>query len=146
MTHDLEKLERDVERELARLPALREIQPSPQCVAAVQAAVRAEAARAAAPRRRVVWAIRASIGVAAALLLAIGWSLVSPPAPRVVPQPVASSSEELLDDWAAAIDLSRDRVTMLLDYGWLDNDPDVSSETGFRDLLDSLDESLPLGA
>lgn len=129
MTDVLENLERQVEQEMGLLRALGAPTPRAECLAAVQAAVATEAARL--RRRRGLWrAFRGPLGAAAALLLAFGWVSSRSAAQRTDP-------ESWLQDWGAALDASRSRLSHAVEEGWTRGGPNGELEDLFR----SLDET-----
>lgn len=99
MQKDLNKLEQNVESELQILRALPTARPSPAAVERTRQAVRAAALRRQAALR--LYAFRQWVGVAAALVLAIGWGL-GPGAARMT----AAETEAVLDAWGHAFDAS----------------------------------------
>ncbi len=135
MSNDISQLERRVEREMAALRALPDIQPGRACIERVQAAVIAAGARNSGwgpwP-----WQARPWIGAAAALVLAIGWVTQTPPATPVDP-------ETLLADWASAWEESSERLVVVLDEGWLfgAGDDGVDEDAELDDLFQGLDQS-----
>jgi hypothetical protein len=137
MSRELERLERDVERELRLLEGLPAAKPRPECVARVVAAVQAEAQRRGA--RRGAWRL-GSVGsaAAAALLLVAGWSAMT--APHAVPEP--GGVDTLLSEWASAFDESSSRLTRVVDEGWMPSEYDTDATEELDELFESLDESL----
>lgn len=137
MKPQLKQLGHLVEREAKLLGGLPPAEPRPEVLARVKAAVRAEAARlgGATPA---VWRLPRWAGIAAAVLLAVGLSGVFTGPMR--PAGPADGGVESLNLWADAVGDSNDRLSSLLDDGWL-------LEGGGRDgesvegLLDSLDTS-----
>lgn len=136
MNGEVDKLERTVERELELLGELPLVAPRRECLERVKAAVAAEAVRVA-RAYRTPGGLRVGIGVAAALLLAVGLA-TRPPQPD---RPAALDAEATLRAWAAAWDESSSRLTSLLDEGWNGGvfGPDADAE--LDDLFRSLDQS-----
>ncbi|MCK4342503.1 MAG: hypothetical protein KAY37_12360 [Phycisphaerae bacterium] len=134
----MDKLERTVEREMGLLRELPPVSPRRECVGRIKAAVAREAARAA-RYHRTLRVLRSGIGVAAAIMLAVGLATMSG-----LPRPVGwLSSEATLDEWAAAWDESSRRVTSLLDGGWIGDGfgNGLGEDVELDDLFDSLDQS-----
>lgn len=130
MTHALENLERQVEREMGLLRALGATPLRAECLAAVQAAVAAELARQ--RSRRGLWrTLRGPLGAAAALVLAFGWASALSPTQQTDP-------EAWLLDWGSALDASRNRLSNAVEEGWTRG----TTESELDDLFRSLDDTL----
>lgn len=137
MKLQLKQLERLVEHEAKLLADLPPVEPRPEVLVRVKAAVRAEAARlgGATPA---IWRLPRWTGIAAAVLLAVGLS--GPFTGPLRPAEPADGGVESMNLWADAVGDSNDRLSSLLDDGWL-------LEGGGRDgesvegLLDNLDAS-----
>lgn len=145
MTPDLNKLQRDVERDMTLLTALPRELPSATAQEQLQAAVLA-AAREGTRRRRWLTVARTLTGAAAAILLVLG--LLSTNTPNGTVEDMATA-DALLRDWGLAYDESAERVGELIEGGWVDErfgdteDPEAELDA----LLNSLDTSLDdLGA
>jgi hypothetical protein len=141
MDHELWQLERIVEREARMLDALPAGALGGDLLTRVRAAVRAEAARVrAARRRRAAWRWFGS--AAAAALLIGGVRLVQPTPPAA--RSAADDPVRRLDEWVSAVEESQ----QLLDeagfcYGPRGFDDE---EKRLDELLESLERSLNIGA
>ncbi|RMF73121.1 MAG: hypothetical protein D6744_16005 [Planctomycetota bacterium] len=144
MSDDLNQLERSVQRELAELaPVLDTALPDPDALARVRGVVRAEAVRI---RRRAVWRRRVagSLAAAAALLLAVGLRLPSPPTGVDPLELVYADADpvELLEEWVDANYESSERFSALYNQTWclteLDSDVD---DADIESSLDDLERS-----
>jgi hypothetical protein len=134
---ELDKLEQDVEQELALLCDLPTVTPGPECLSRVKAAVVAEANRLARRRRLLRWTGR-SVGAAAAVLLAVGGIALWQRGPqRHAPDPDAA-----LTEWATALDESNARLASVLSAGGTYGDAGEDENAELDELLRSLDESL----
>lgn len=136
MDGDLHGLERTVEREMGLLRGLPDVAPRPECLARVQAAVRAEALRAArrGPLRR--W-VRVASGVAAAAALVFGWTTCS----RATRGPALPDPEAVVAEWAAALDESNYCLRQLTTSGWARGDATRDAAAELDELLQGLDDS-----
>lgn len=135
MSGGLEQLEQRVERELALLGSLPAVTLDPACRARVTAAALAEAKRLG--RRRYGLA-RVGGGVAAALLLAAGWTFLVPGGAAARPE-----AEVVLRDWARAWDESSRSVGDLLAGGWVATEFGAEPEgANVDELFNVLDQSL----
>ncbi len=140
MADELDNLEREVEREMALLRSLPAEPLDRACVDRVTAAVVAEAARIGRTRRRRAW-VRVSLGAAAAVLLALGVRQMWPRTSATLSAPDADAQ---LQQWAAALDESDDRVAALAAEGWSRGDTGNQSEEDeeLEELFHSVDQSL----
>jgi len=138
MTPELDKLERLIERELEVLAGLPAPTPSPEAAQRVKSAVRAEAIRLGRPSQRFSvlprWA-----AVAAAILLAAGLSGVLTGSPK--PGEQLADAAELLALWSDTVGRSSDRLSFLLEDGWLLEQPVRESPKALDRVLDTLDAS-----
>jgi hypothetical protein len=144
MNPQLEQLERQIGRQLAELtPDLDAPAPRPECIAQLKVRVDAEARRLRRRQRRLV-AARPWIGVAAAVLLAIGLSLPPAAGPgELVIGPVQDADAAFVG-WLDALDQSEERFAALLEEDWLLNGSVPAGEENGEgiDPLDSLEQSL----
>lgn len=138
MTESLHELEQRVEREMALLRNLPPAEPDLRCLGSVQAAVVGEGRRVM-RRRRMRGMMWTAVGAAAAILMAISLSTTSGGSGMS-----ASDAEAALTEWTVAVDESTDRLTTLLDGGWIRSDSGTGAEDDgeLDDLLRSLDQSL----
>ena len=144
MSDRLYKLERTLDRQMGLLAHhLRTPDPHSECIERVKAAIAQEAVRLEQQARR-LRLFRRWGAVAAALLLAasLGWPPPSGPTADLAP----ANPAEMLAEWAAAIEQSSERVTMLLTDDWI---PDRGLTPGdeeqeLENLLESLDQSRSL--
>jgi hypothetical protein len=139
MSDTLDNLVRTVEREARLLAGLPAVQPAPECLARVRAAVLAEAERLGSrPRRTRVappW-----LASAAALLLAVGLSGVLR---HSTPWFGAGTMDtDLVAVWVDAVDESRETLAALLDEGWMvsASGADVDYDSQIDDILDGFKE------
>ncbi len=128
---DLKQLEREIERELAALGPWPPVAPAPECLARVQAAVRAENERCRRRTRR-VWSAR--IGVAAAVLLAVTWAAWRPRTAAPL------DAEQSLELWVAALEETSTQVGELVEVTATVGPADDAAE--LEDLFEGLRESL----
>lgn len=138
MNGDLHELERTVEREMELLRGLPDVAPRPECLARVQAAVRAEALRAArrGPRRR--WArVASGVAAAAAAALVFGWTTWT----RATRGPALPDPEAVVAEWAAALDESNYCLRELTTSGWARGDATRDAAAELDELLQGIDQS-----
>lgn len=142
MGEEFDKLERLIDRELRRLPAIESPAPGAERIARVRETVAREASRLGVRLRRLSL-LRSVGGVAAAIVLAV--LIGFPMGPSASPEDDAAT---LLSEWARAVEDSSDRVAVLLSDGWMPNGTDeVGDETGeLQELLESLDQALNIDA
>lgn len=133
MNDELDKLEREVEREMDLLRDLPATSPALECVARVKASVGAEARRLARRRRVLRWT-GTGMGAAAVLLIAVGMVLWHGRQPRGF-----SSSDAALAEWATALDESNARLASLLSVA---GDTSADENAELDELFRGLDESL----
>lgn len=139
MTDRIDNLQRDVEQRMTLLADLASPAPSEQAMARVRGAVLAEAARVRDAQRRLAL-LRPWVGVAAALLLAAGWTFRSAPdSPDW--QNAAHADGAALDDWVEALDTSDAQVSAVFEELWLPIDMS-DADAGMDDALDAFDSSL----
>jgi hypothetical protein len=136
MPRKLEHLERLVEREMGLLTRLPTARPSAELVARIKAAVQAEATRVSHPVAKSL-ALPRWAAIAAALFLAVALSGVFSGALRSGEQPVDAA--ELLALWGDAVDHSNDRLSFLLDEGWMLEGAGSENGQPMDEFLDSLD-------
>lgn len=137
MSEELEKLERDVERELVLLRQLPPALPSRASVERAQARVVAEAARRA-RRWRWIGAPRVWAGVAAAAVLAIGWWSW----PRGTVSRMSADADAELAAWAVAFDASSASLSEVVEFGWASTAGATDADVELDGLIRGLDESL----
>ncbi len=141
MQQDLNNLEQLVEREMHLLRGLPDVQPAPQCVARVTAAVLDESARLA-RRRRWLRLIPYATAAAAAILLAAITVVPARPARVSVADP-----DRALARWQTALDETRDRLRNVAE-GWTPAEGQVGEDAeldGWQRGLDTAFESLQSG-
>lgn len=111
MTSDERQLEREVTARLSLLRGLPEVRPSEASIARLHAALRG-AALGWHRRQRLRASGRRVFGVAAALLLLLGWQLGGRPEPT---GRALAADGEILNDWVNAADASRRAVARLME-------------------------------
>jgi hypothetical protein len=132
----MDKLQQTVEREMELLRDLPAAAPRAECVERVRSAVMQQARRAARIRRWISLG-RAAAGAAAALILAVGWLTLPIGVHSIGPDP-----GEVLDEWAAALEASSQRLAGLVGEAWAQGEARVGDDEGnLEELLDSLDRS-----
>jgi hypothetical protein len=143
-----DELEHALSAELHRLLRLPEDRPSAAALARVQAAVAAEVARRQTGAR--LWrAVRGVCGIAAAVLLAAGWTLVSG---RGAGSAAAATDSAVMNEWVNAADASGRVVTRLIDTeGAALDEPalgaePIEPEAELDDWLDSFEDLQEIGA
>lgn len=136
MNGDLHELERTVEREMELLRGLPDAPLRPECLARVQAAVRAAALRPVRGRPMLRW-MRIAGGVAAAAALVFGWTTWS----RATRGPVLADPEAAVAEWAAALDESNDCLRALTSSGWALGESTLDADAELDELLQGLDDS-----
>jgi hypothetical protein len=144
MSADVDRQEREIERQLAELaPHLSAPAVPDACRARVQAAVGAEARWLRARERRFV-ALRPWLAAAAAVALAVGLGLPGETERTGLVFNPNENPEAILADWVDALGDSGDRFARLLEVDWLAEGFDATGEDGNsgEDALDSLEESL----
>ncbi|MFH1748929.1 MAG: hypothetical protein ABIG44_18000 [Planctomycetota bacterium] len=142
MSEPLENLERQVEGEMGLLAPLPDhLEPRAEQLTALKAAVIREA-RNLGGLPKAARVLPRWVGMAAAVMLAVGLSGFLTRGPLT--SNLALDDEELLSAWTEAVGRSSDRLTFLLDDGWLINgaaDYDDGETTEFDGLLESLEQS-----
>jgi len=144
MDREFERQERESDRQLTALARyLRAPTPRPKLIVDIKEAMSAEAQRLRRRQRRLV-ALRPLVGVAAALLLAVGLSLPRGSGLSEQMFSVGESPGQVFADWVDALGESREQFTRLLDAAWFPEGfgPGDEENGAGRDPLDTLEESL----
>jgi hypothetical protein len=134
VSEELDKLERDVEREMQWLGELPAIVPRPACLEGVKAAVCAEAQRVAHRQRLLRWTGTGLGAAAAVVFVVVGITLWTHGRPSRAADPEAA-----LTEWAAALDESNARLASVLS---VTGDTSEDDNAELDELLRGLDESL----